>query len=221
MRTWILKCEANKRGAAWIDIGVGALPRHPPGAPRNPVLKPMVRFKSDTLWPRKSREAKWSAPARTTPRAFLFWSSQPTLLDFSDNGNVWSSAVVLCKKYVQVLLGGYVFCVFSFVMALNMPKNSTRNWQRKLYKHISQISRSLNKDGDHIFPNISTKGCRVRPIFFVLFPYLFLLECVLSTNHAIVRKSQLDWEMVASFVLGLIKSLSPRDLEIFMEPIFF
>ena len=30
-------------------------------------------------------------------------------------------------------------------------KNSMRNWQRKLYKHVSQISQSLNKDGDHIF----------------------------------------------------------------------
>ena len=119
-------------------------------------------------------------------------------------GHDWSDLAV-------VAAGVYVFCVFSFMVSF-LP----RNWQS--YANMFPKSPNLWTKMVIIFSNISTQGCRVRPIFFVLFTYLFLLECVLSTNHAISTEIQLEWEMVAALLLGLIKPFSPGGLGIFMEP---
>lgn len=94
---------------------------------------------------------------------------------------------VLCSCTFQKAYSSIIWelCVLYFLLydiwPVNMPKTATRHWQRKLYKHVSPISKSLNKNG-HItfFQTFPHKAAELGPSFCVyyLLIYLFILECI-------------------------------------------
>lgn len=110
-----------------------------------------------------------TCPARTAAHAFPVLKFTANAVGPRENDGVGVLAVVLFKKYVPGSFGSCVLCFLLYdSWHLDMPKDSIRNWQRTLDKHVSQISKSLNKNGHHIFANISTEGCRVAHLFCVI-----------------------------------------------------